>query len=617
MKELGEKLYIAPRTIPRFPFGEECAAEQEAKVENDPLSKLLASADQSSTIRVSTEDEVESIKGDVEGVPHVGPIEAKIIRGSDGRNYVMEVMRLTPRDANFVKGEQGTGLVPDETLDALDSNIVNALVLRQELVSIYIHRQVNLARQTLLVEANKKEEEAKAASGSATTATKETATAETPAASSQAVTVEDVEGDGEGPQIVKETSTPEIDDKALNTLAAEYIEKFRAITPASLGIEINPNVFLNFSAGIDAEVLKKDEDTAREMAKFLIDFVLPSATRQVREGELYPKDLDSMCNLLHRMGINMRYLGMLAKLAHEQEMEDAELLSQGRQRVHSMPYYWQEFLIVELLARTCKHLLNNAMRADKAIAAQPAETIAHLLNHILSVVGGTKKVAVAEEETGDKKKQGNRKGGNKKTSTTAPAAPTSAPTSTATAGTTQADKKKKNKKSKSTPAVVPATVETIPTVSSPFADRHSFLQSVVVELKKRFMFSSPLLAFALNETEAMSDADKHYVKMLRSRLSPVMLVRRIAQQCGIVLAARSYDFQCEDAFHLEDVVDVVPKVKSFEPDSYIAEYSDYLSSAAAHMQQGNAVAAYELAQQALAIINQVSVYASTFHCYPS
>lgn len=45
------------------------------------------------------EDNVPAVGG---AVPHIGPIEAKLIRGSDGRVYIMEVMRLTPRDANYV-----------------------------------------------------------------------------------------------------------------------------------------------------------------------------------------------------------------------------------------------------------------------------------------------------------------------------------------------------------------------------------------------------------------------------------------------------------------------------------------------------------------------------------
>lgn len=35
----------------------------------------------------------------------------KVLRGSDGRDYLLEMMRLTPRDANYVHGEKGTAKV--------------------------------------------------------------------------------------------------------------------------------------------------------------------------------------------------------------------------------------------------------------------------------------------------------------------------------------------------------------------------------------------------------------------------------------------------------------------------------------------------------------------------
>ena len=35
----------------------------------------------------------------------------KVLRGSDGRDYLLEMMRLTPRDANFVRGDKGTAKV--------------------------------------------------------------------------------------------------------------------------------------------------------------------------------------------------------------------------------------------------------------------------------------------------------------------------------------------------------------------------------------------------------------------------------------------------------------------------------------------------------------------------
>ncbi len=54
-----------------------------------------------SPIRVDDLDEHAPLDSDV--IPHVGPVEGKLLEGSDGRLYALEMLRLTPRDANYLK----------------------------------------------------------------------------------------------------------------------------------------------------------------------------------------------------------------------------------------------------------------------------------------------------------------------------------------------------------------------------------------------------------------------------------------------------------------------------------------------------------------------------------
>lgn len=44
-----------------------------------------------------------------------GAVEMKGIVGSDNRSYLLDVSRLTPRDANWVRGDKGTGVYGDWT----------------------------------------------------------------------------------------------------------------------------------------------------------------------------------------------------------------------------------------------------------------------------------------------------------------------------------------------------------------------------------------------------------------------------------------------------------------------------------------------------------------------
>ena len=50
---------------------------------------------------VDLDDEVVPETSEV--VPHIGCLEIKVLKGTDGRMYTLEAMRLTPRDANYVK----------------------------------------------------------------------------------------------------------------------------------------------------------------------------------------------------------------------------------------------------------------------------------------------------------------------------------------------------------------------------------------------------------------------------------------------------------------------------------------------------------------------------------
>ena len=111
MKKLGDKFFLTERYISTDPFSylpDEEDASSSATNQSDGFGKTLgnnSASDQSSGsgyLRVDSSDDYPVAEGACT-VPHVGPIEAKILQGTDGRYYMMEFMRLTPRDANYVK----------------------------------------------------------------------------------------------------------------------------------------------------------------------------------------------------------------------------------------------------------------------------------------------------------------------------------------------------------------------------------------------------------------------------------------------------------------------------------------------------------------------------------
>lgn len=107
MQTIGKKLRIPTRNLPATPVvvSDEFIKERSPPVEdmapvsprdpdsvwrvNDGGEENLA-AEGASSIRVDSEDEI--APADAIAIPHVGPIEAKLIEGSDGRLYCLEMV---------------------------------------------------------------------------------------------------------------------------------------------------------------------------------------------------------------------------------------------------------------------------------------------------------------------------------------------------------------------------------------------------------------------------------------------------------------------------------------------------------------------------------------------
>jgi protein TIF31 len=111
---------------------------------------------------------------------------------------------------------------------------------------------------------------------------------------------------------------------------------------------------------------------------------------------------------MHQRGINCRYLGRLAELAREEELEDNIALEKAAAAVASnaadkqsitptrfrMPICWLELLECEMVARAAKHVLDSYM-IERA-STQPAQMIASVIASFLSAI-----MSVGEESAGE------------------------------------------------------------------------------------------------------------------------------------------------------------------------------------------------------------------------
>jgi protein TIF31 len=527
---LGKSLMIATRPLPREPLSEERTKEIEAVKAASPLYV----------------EKKEGEKKDEETSPTINvcaPIEAKGICGSDQRKYVLDMTRLTPRDANWVpQSKGGTGNLESlpkadgkgqaQIPKDLDDDEWTLAVLRPEIVTNYA--QVLMSRYLSEKKEKEAQKEIEAAKDGIRAAESETVE------DGKEKPVDDVEiaakEAGAGESEIKKTDEKDVakdgdaekkpTKKSLTEKDLEYLKSLR----------FNVNVFLpdiRSLEGIDDSAydqIKKDEEMARNAAKFLWDEALPRITHEIREGSGHqiPHDGKSLTEFIHQHGVNCRYLGRLAMLSQAEEEKDrkqTEALRQGKsarldRRI--MPQFWLELLECEIVARAAKHVLDRYLTENGGTAAfNPTQTVASFLCTLVSE---------AEE----------------------------------TASQTE---KRMGKRSPSEPDEDDFNALTLydaggdgDSVPAPIRGRYEVWKDIEQEVARRFRYNLTLYNRPGKNSRAL------YIPLLR----------RVCQRTGVRLAARSYDIgekclcsgggsggQMTASYPISplDIIDIVPLMK--------------------------------------------------------
>ncbi|CAI5732860.1 unnamed protein product [Hyaloperonospora brassicae] len=348
MLEAGSKLHIAERTIkPLGKSEEDLAAEEEQKA----LGVAPESSGEASTDLATI----------------CGAVEAKGIQGSDGRLYVLDLVRITPKDWTFYKRsyaaektEQDKTVAPEEDgLSIVRTDEGYVALLRPELVQLYSLWKQNQARR---------------AASEARKAAKEAKTTEEEKEDGAKTDVE--KEDGSVAEKKDESLSIKKDDPVSEKVATDKSEVQEAKDEDVPPVLLNPNVFMEYAASSDPEQLQADEAAAKDAAEYLQKIVIPAFVADVRRGAIAPADGYALTQLMHSCGINMRYLGRLASLAKKLEA------------VSGISKYMLEMLEVEMITRVSKHILADVLNSDDSIRAAPGSAIVKLLNGILGSGSG-------------------------------------------------------------------------------------------------------------------------------------------------------------------------------------------------------------------------------------
>ncbi|KAI9803653.1 MAG: Intracellular distribution of mitochondria [Piccolia ochrophora] len=278
-------------------------------------------------------------------------VETKGLLGTDGRKYVLDLYRITPLDVHWVEKywSRSSELDSAEERTAGDDGKAcyphRMTVLRPELVESYWKLK---AREFVSTELDKRKVGSSLANGV-------NGHAEEPAQSNGVKSPGDsVQSDLAEPQEPKEDNKEPEQER---------------IDVSNFRFSLNPDVFSGQEPQTKEEKaeLSRDEGEVRAACDFLTSKILPELIHDLNEGDVgLPMDGQSLSRLLHKRGINVRYLGTISQLAK----------SKGS-RLESL----RQVAVQEMVSRAFKHVARRYLRYLPVPLA--ASCVAHLLNCLL------------------------------------------------------------------------------------------------------------------------------------------------------------------------------------------------------------------------------------------
>ncbi|KAF8458391.1 clustered mitochondria-domain-containing protein [Terfezia claveryi] len=270
---------------------------------------------------------------DKEGKKHelVASVETKGLLGTDARKYVLDLYRITPLDVDWLEKHWKNGKGESEYPHRM-------AILRQELVEgfwkfkmrEYVAGEMEKKRKAKEEETTKKAEE-------------------------DAAKPDGAEAEEEGEKFEEDKKKEQID----------------RVDISGFDFALNPDVFSGQQPQTEGEKaeMQQDEENVRAACAYLVDKVIPGLIEDLKEGEVgSPVDGHSLSRLMHKRGINVRYLGIIATKASEQgsKLDSIRIIT-----------------LQEMIARASKHMLNALLRN------LPQPLAPYAVSHFLNCLIGT------------------------------------------------------------------------------------------------------------------------------------------------------------------------------------------------------------------------------------
>ncbi|KAI9888913.1 MAG: Intracellular distribution of mitochondria [Vezdaea aestivalis] len=293
---------------------------------------------------------------DKEGKKHhlQGSVETKGLKGTDGRKYILDLYRLTPLDICWVD-EYWKEVLPEN-----DSTGSSDLSSRKE---AYPHRMTVL-RMELVQDLHRIKAFEFIASQQGKIRQDKSLTTSSPQANGE-VDTKQLSGsgklDGDEDNQLKERNATPVEGKPSE----------ESLDMKGFSYSLNGDAFTGQSpkSKEDLATWAKDEHDVREACEFLRNTVIPRLIYDLKEAEVgFPMDGMSLSRLLHKRGINLRYLGRIATLCAD-----------GGARLNAL----RGLCIQEMVARSFKHLSFGHLRPLPSYLVPSC--VSHMLNCLLGL----------------------------------------------------------------------------------------------------------------------------------------------------------------------------------------------------------------------------------------
>lgn len=253
-----------------------------------------------------------------------GSVETKGLLGTDGRKYVLDLYRITPLDISWAEDSENHEPYPHKMS-----------VLRLELIESYWRHRMG---QYVKEEVERRRSAKKESEGT-------------------------TENNGEK----KESSN----DSEGQVEKKEGSQDQERVDISDFKLALNPDVFSGQVPQTEEEKQEwaRDEKEVRDACDYLQTKALPELVQDLHDGDAgFPMDGQSLSQLLHKRGINVRYLGKLVSLSQEKGPRMAALTA---------------LLIQEMVSRAFKHVANRYLRN------LPNPFIPSCISHLLNCLLGT------------------------------------------------------------------------------------------------------------------------------------------------------------------------------------------------------------------------------------